>query len=135
VLHAVVGGRVPIASATIAGPTQRGLDQFAGGAAAAAASARLALDASSIAAITRTSSNGSRAALSFIRTVGISRNASARRSGPEQRHPDGEGGGERRLRPEATWISPASSRAAAAQEVGPWISSPLRSAIPPRRST
>ena len=39
------------------------------------------------------------------------------------------------LAPEATSISPLDARAATAHEVGPWISRPLRSAIPPRRRT
>src|SRR5262245_39232337 len=38
------------------------------------------------------------------------------------------------LRPDATLISPSRARTAAAQWVGPWTSSPLRSAMPPSRS-
>ena len=60
--------------------------------------------------------------------------ASASRSGPRT-----SGVGARRPRarlgfgPEATSIEPSAARAATAHEVGPWISRPLRSAIPPRR--
>ena len=40
----------------------------------------------------------------------------------------------RGLRPEAAFTSPVDVRTAAAQWVGPWISSPLRRAMPPSRS-
>jgi hypothetical protein len=82
------------------------------------------------------SSKGSRAARSLMRTVGINMKASASLSGPRKNGARAaRSGASAGFRPEATWISPESSRAAADQEVGPWIKSPLRSAIPPRRRT
>ena len=85
--------------------------------------------------ITRTSSKGRRAERSSRRAIGITAKASAILSGPlrigtlPKRVPPKSGFG-----PDATSISPASVRAAAAHDVGPWISRPLRSAMPPSRS-
>ena len=78
------------------------------------------------------SSNGSRAERSRSRASGSTAIASARRSGPRTsgvvaRRPRARLG----FGPEATSIEPSGARAAAAHEVGPWISRPLRSAIPP----
>src|SRR5690606_27184962 len=61
--------------------------------------------------------------------------ASARRSGPRNngirpRRPRESTG----LRPEVTSISPARLRTATDQLVGPWMSRPLRNAMPPNRS-
>ena len=81
------------------------------------------------------SSNGSRAEGTDIRAIGITAKASASRSGPRiigtlaNRLPPKSGFG-----PEATSIVPSAARAAAPHEVGPWISRPLRRAIPPSRS-
>ena len=85
-------------------------------------------------AITDGSSNGSRAERSRSRASGSTAIASARRSGPrtsgvEASRPRARVG----FGPEATSIEPSPARAATAHEVGPWISRPLRSAIPPRR--
>ena len=85
--------------------------------------------------MTRQSSNGSRAAGSRRRASGSTAIASASFSGPRRpgifaTSPGASSG----LRAEATWISPAGSRTAADQWVGPWISRPLRSAMPPSRS-
>src|SRR5680860_458778 len=88
-----------------------------------------------IAPRTRKSSNGRRAAGSRRRTSGSTTIASASLSGP--RRPGSRlasFGASRGLRCEATCTWPSLSRTAAAQWVGPWISRPLRRAMPPSRS-
>ena len=85
-------------------------------------------------AITRQSSNGSRASGRRRRTSGSTAIASASFSGPRTSGAlAASSGAIRGFGSEATAISPSGPRTAAAQWVGPWISSPLRSAIPPRR--
>ena len=98
-------------------------------------SIEVAASVAPIAAATRGSSNGSRAAGRFVRTIGSTAIASASLSGP--RSPGRRAasfGASSGLRAEATSISPSRLRTAAAQWVGPWISSPLRRAMPPSRS-
>ncbi len=88
-----------------------------------------------IAATTRRSSKGSRAAGSRRRTSGRTARASASFSGP--RRPGmrpASLGASSGLRSDTTSTRPSESRTAAAQCVGPWISNPFRSAIPPSRS-
>src|SRR4029078_2485118 len=80
------------------------------------------------------SSNGSRAERNRRRASGTIAIASASRSGPRARgveasRPRASAG----FGPDATWIEPSEARAATAHEVGPWIRSPLRMAMPPSR--
>ena len=77
-------------------------------------------------------SNGSRASGSLRRSSGIIANDSASRSGP-RRNGVWTPGANRRLRADATLISPDGVRIAHAHAVGPCTSTPFESAIPPRR--
>ena len=89
-----------------------------------------------IAAITRGSSNGSRAAGSRRRDQRQYRHRLGEFQRPAQAGKRGPPAAVRApaSRSEARAIEPSAARTAAAQCVGPWISSPLRSAIPPSRN-
>ena len=86
----------------------------------------------SVAASTTGRSKGNRASGSLRRTSGMTAKDSASRTGPRK-----NGcwilDASNRLRALATLISPESVRIAQAQEVGPCTSTPLTSAIPPKR--
>src|SRR3954463_14397270 len=83
---------------------------------------------------TRASCQGSWASGSARLASGITAMASPRRRTPRAPGTRRTGPRTRGLRPEATPIVPSLRRAATAQCVGPCTSSPLRRAIPPRRS-
>ena len=138
VLDPVVGGEVAVhqrrprrARRRSPGPGPRAGPRPARACAAARSSARVA----PVAASTRQFSNGMRAPRSRRRASGSTAIASASFSGPRRPGTRATSSGpapacaRRRLR-----SSRRESRTAAAQWVGPWISRPLRSAIPPSRS-
>src|SRR5690349_14040319 len=93
-----------------------------------------AVAAAAIAATTTASSKGRRASGSARLTIGMTATASVRRSTPRTPGIEPTRPRSASLDPEATAIVPSSRRIAAAQCSGPWTSSPLRRAIPPRRS-